>query len=154
MYISIIESVSIEKLIVFGQSQIQSITSNCVILCSKTVVEPFYINSKVPITTRLGKVDLFGNEDNLEPQDVAIIERIVHPDYDHNSKVHDIALLRLEAPVRFTEYVKPVCLYQNWDIPSNTGLLVAGWGANETGGKCLHSLKIVQYTVYTIKIKN
>lgn len=75
---------------------------------------------------RLGKVDQRTNEDNLEPQDVAVAEYIVHPQYNHLLKTHDIALLKLETGVRFSKYVKPVCLNQEWEIPSQ--LLVAAWG--------------------------
>ncbi|XP_014489305.1 PREDICTED: uncharacterized protein LOC106752251 [Dinoponera quadriceps] len=51
----------------------------------------------------------------------------LHPDYVDNGFVNDIAVLRLEQPVTFSDYVRPVCLPAN---PVNTGTVcvVTGWG--------------------------
>ncbi|KRT78369.1 Trypsin, partial [Oryctes borbonicus] len=84
------------------------------------------VDSKLPIMVRLGKIDLYGNEDNVEPQDIPVENVITHPSYNHAENRHDIALLKLAKPAVFTDYVKPVCLNAKPDIP--TGLIIAGWG--------------------------
>ena len=46
------------------------------------------------------------------PIDVKIAEIIPHPQYNTNDKnqFNDIALLRLERDVQYSEYIKPICL--------------------------------------------
>lgn len=40
----------------------------------------------------------------------------VHPDYDILNRVHDIALLKLNSPVKFGRNVSPVCLSTPGDV--------------------------------------
>lgn len=58
----------------------------------------------------------------------------MHPDYSENDKIHDIALLRLNEPLKFNNLVKPACLYTNEnDLMADTTLTVIGFGTqNET----------------------
>lgn len=58
---------------------------------------------------------------------------VVHPGYDYrpvpfDARAYDLALLRLRNPVKFSDYIKPICL------PSNDytaiKFLSAGWGAS------------------------
>ncbi|XP_026273534.1 uncharacterized protein LOC113203189 isoform X1 [Frankliniella occidentalis] len=62
---------------------------------------------------------------------IKVAEVIVHPEYVGNLKYHDIALLRLERPVRVkAEEVYPACLDTDVDL-DNTGqeAVATGWGA-------------------------
>ncbi|XP_014616628.1 PREDICTED: uncharacterized protein LOC106793868 [Polistes canadensis] len=52
---------------------------------------------------------------------------VLHPDYIDNGFINDIALLRLEKSVTFSDYVRPVCLPQN-EPKSGTTCTVTGWG--------------------------
>ncbi|KAI4502708.1 hypothetical protein M0802_001752 [Mischocyttarus mexicanus] len=52
---------------------------------------------------------------------------VLHPDYIDNGFINDIALLRLERSVTFSDYVRPVCLPQN-EPKSRTICTVTGWG--------------------------
>ncbi|CAK9832521.1 PRSS8 [Anthophora retusa] len=51
----------------------------------------------------------------------------LHPDYIDNGFINDIAMLRLEEPVTFSDYVRPVCLPQS-EPRSGTMCTVTGWG--------------------------
>ena len=51
----------------------------------------------------------------------------LHPDYIDNGFINDIAMLRLEKPVIFSDYVRPVCLPQS-EPKSGTICTVTGWG--------------------------
>lgn len=75
------------------------------------------------------------------------VEKItVHRQYNDNSKHrhHDIALLRLNADVKYSQYIKPICLPVD---ELKTGLIVGsmltvcGWG--RTNGIKVH------FTIYT-----
>nr|2OLG_A Chain A, Pro-phenoloxidase activating enzyme-I [Holotrichia diomphalia] len=71
-----------------------------------------------------------------KPIDLGIEETIQHPDYVDGSKdrYHDIALIRLNRQVEFTNYIRPVCLPQpNEEVQVGQRLTVVGWGRTETG---------------------
>ncbi|XP_049868792.1 spaetzle-processing enzyme-like [Pectinophora gossypiella] len=58
---------------------------------------------------------------------------VVHPNYDDMRLQNDIALVKLQENVPYTEYIRPICLPPiNIDNPnfSNLRLAVAGWGRN------------------------
>ncbi|XP_070507428.1 serine protease easter-like [Chironomus tepperi] len=71
------------------------------------------------------------------PIDVRIAEIIPHPQYNPNDKsqFNDIALLRLEKDVQFSEFIKPICLPIDSrirdDLLVDQKLEVAGWGKSE-----------------------
>ncbi|KAF4532179.1 hypothetical protein B566_EDAN002241 [Ephemera danica] len=68
-------------------------------------------------------------------QDVRIAEWRTHPQYQANQGFsHDIAVIRLQNPVNFTRYVRPICLPSGQE-GNTTGrrVLVAGWGTTEPG---------------------
>ncbi|XP_063834116.1 phenoloxidase-activating enzyme-like [Ostrinia nubilalis] len=62
-----------------------------------------------------------------------ILQIIIHPEFDQIHKNHDIALIRLEKAVPFTDIIKPICLPSNVsdltrNPPEKFQLVVAGWG--------------------------
>lgn len=92
---------------------------------------------------RLGEWDQSSDEDCDENNcsepvvDVPVVDRIPHENYVPTSKAqeNDIALLRLGHSVRFTDWVKPICLPI---APSTRNInydeyvfVVAGWGKTE-----------------------
>ena len=61
---------------------------------------------------------------------------IVYPDFDHNTVNHDIALIQLDRPFEFNDYLRPVCLPRpNQTIETGVRCYVAGWGKTDTNGK-------------------
>ncbi|KAF5289867.1 hypothetical protein FQR65_LT02001 [Abscondita terminalis] len=82
------------------------------------------------------------------PINVGVEERIVHQLYDPYdiNQHHDIALLRLVENVKFTNYVKPICLPTTKDLLtkdySNMNMTVAGWGKTETASESKVKLKL------------
>nr|QFZ95602.1 serine protease 3 [Lasioderma serricorne] len=101
------------------------------------------------VSVRLGEYDTDNSTDceysgqgepfcSDPPLDIPVEQAIAHEDYnpDDKNQYHDIALLRLSRAVRFTEFIKPICvpttrneLQRNF-IGDN--LTVAGWGRTET----------------------
>ncbi|CAK6970938.1 prostasin-like%2C partial [Scomber scombrus] len=80
----------------------------------------------------LGRQNLQGTNPNEVTRTVARI--ILHPNYDSNTNNNDIALLKLSSPVKFTDYIRPVCLAASSSVFNNgTDSWVTGWGAVKEG---------------------
>jgi secreted trypsin-like serine protease len=61
---------------------------------------------------------------------LAIKRFIQHEDYGRVGGGRDIALIELETPLEFTDYFRPVCLYNQKDAPN---LFATGWGLTNFG---------------------
>ncbi|XP_076392709.1 uncharacterized protein LOC100882895 [Megachile rotundata] len=104
-------------------------------------------------SVRLGEYDTNSNpdcvtdgEDGMVCADavvnVGIEEQISHEKYDplRRDQRYDIALLRLNRDVQFTNYIKPICLPPTASMGRK--LFVAGWGKTETGYSSNVKLKV------------
>ncbi|KAK9751326.1 Trypsin [Popillia japonica] len=83
----------------------------------------------------LGKYYLRGwSNEGVQAHQVYKITR--HPQYNHHKYTNDIAVIRLFRHVEFTDFVRPICL---WDGPRDIEHLlgefgsVVGWGYDEHG---------------------
>ncbi len=94
-----------------------------------------------------------GTEQNLN-----ITRFISHPRYDSKVSLynHDIALLRLSNPIRFTPTVHPICLgpmlFSNSLLQSGSLATVSGWGRLRFQGRSAVTLQKVElpYVVRTV----
>uniref|UniRef100_A0A3Q2NTC4 Prostasin-like n=1 Tax=Fundulus heteroclitus TaxID=8078 RepID=A0A3Q2NTC4_FUNHE len=76
----------------------------------------------------LGQLQLQGGNTDTQVS-VGIDEITAHPQYDSGTSDNDIALLRLSSPVKFTNYIRPVCLAASDSAFNNgTASWVTGWG--------------------------
>ncbi|XP_076134543.1 mast cell tryptase-like [Alosa pseudoharengus] len=92
-----------------------------------TAAHCFESSDPTGLTVVLGLEDLEGSNANSVRRSVNRI--INHPSYDSGTNDNDIALLRLSAPVNFTDYVSPVCLAASGSEFSNgTDSWVTGFG--------------------------
>uniref|UniRef100_A0A452H7M6 Coagulation factor VII n=1 Tax=Gopherus agassizii TaxID=38772 RepID=A0A452H7M6_9SAUR len=86
------------------------------------------------LRVKLGTID---HEDEGE-QERKVSEIIMHEKYIPQKTDHDIALLRLEAPVNFSDYVVPICLpekqFATSELSSIRFSTVSGWGRLIEGG--------------------
>ncbi|XP_049961612.1 serine protease persephone-like [Schistocerca serialis cubense] len=95
-----------------------------------------------PVTVRLGVNNLTATADGA---DYGISEIVLHPSYRKRQYYNDIALLRLDRRVEFSDAVFPACLNtQDGDPPSFTA---AGWGATNAAGTRLSSV-LLKTTIY------
>ncbi|XP_072309091.1 ST14 transmembrane serine protease matriptase a [Eucyclogobius newberryi] len=64
------------------------------------------------------------------------LKRIIpHPYYNHYTFDNDIALMELESPVTFSDYIKPICLPSpQYVFPTGSTVWITGWGATREGG--------------------
>ncbi|XP_077618708.1 plasma kallikrein isoform X2 [Crocuta crocuta] len=71
-----------------------------------------------------------------------IKEIIIHQNYKTSESGDDIALIKLEAPLNYTEFQKPVCLPSNDDAKTiYTNCWVTGWGFTKEKGKIQNTLQ-------------
>ncbi|KAF2896948.1 hypothetical protein ILUMI_09228 [Ignelater luminosus] len=86
-----------------------------------------------PIEVRLGEWNLTSDPDCSECDPVQVVKIskiIVHGNYSSLNRNNDIALLRLEEDVEFTDFIHPICLPpENLPYPKEgSDLVVSGWG--------------------------
>ncbi|XP_074137493.1 polyserase-2-like isoform X2 [Sminthopsis crassicaudata] len=77
---------------------------------------------------------------------VKVSEILVHENYTGHTKGNDIALLHLAEPVKFTDYVQPICLPRaNHSFPHGASCWATGWGdVQESESQSLESGLILQ----------
>ncbi|NXR84247.1 TMPS2 protease, partial [Pycnonotus jocosus] len=85
------------------------------------------------------------NQDEMLIKSGYKVQKIIsHPDYDTDSKDNDVALMKLETALSFTENVRPVCLPNpGMMFQSNQQCWISGWGAEYQGGKTSNTLNFV-----------
>lgn len=66
--------------------------------------------------------------------DAEIIKTYSHPQYlsANLNRHHDIALLYLKSPVTFTEFVRPLCIFEADNDHEDRSATVIGFGKTET----------------------
>lgn len=103
----------------------------------------------------LGEYDLRTNPD-CDPGDptdcadpvneVPVVQTIKHEDYQKDQEHNDIALLRLQWPVTFTYFIKPICLpfasALRQKNPASDRFDVAGWGRTEFDSRSNTKLRV------------
>ncbi|KAJ0058437.1 hypothetical protein NL108_014636, partial [Boleophthalmus pectinirostris] len=72
------------------------------------------------------------SQENANPNEVSrsIVQVINHPDYNRDTNNNDMALLKMESSVTFTNYIRPVCLAApESTLYAGTNVWVTGWGS-------------------------
>uniref|UniRef100_A0A3B3ZCQ1 pancreatic elastase II n=1 Tax=Periophthalmus magnuspinnatus TaxID=409849 RepID=A0A3B3ZCQ1_9GOBI len=83
---------------------------------------------------QLGKHSLENNEEKGSLT-LSLASTIKHPKYNDHMSRNDIALLKLERPVTFSDTIKPACLPEEGTVlPNGTPCYVTGWGRLTTSG--------------------
>lgn len=67
--------------------------------------------------------------------DLRVVNISVHRDFNRKKKVNDIALVKLEKALEWSDKIRPACLYPKNEDPEEP-LMILGWGAkNNTAEK-------------------
>ena len=110
----------------------------------KLLIERLYSAQDDHWVARLGALRRGSNL--LSPHEqVRVISHIfIHPGYIDTGFVNDISILRMEEPVRFTDYIRPVCLPPpTADIRDGRLCTVVGWGQLYETGRVFRKRKIL-----------
>lgn len=60
---------------------------------------------------------------------------IAHPNYNKFTFDNDIALMELDSPVTYSDFIKPICLpAPQHEFPPGQSVWITGWGATREGG--------------------
>lgn len=68
-------------------------------------------------------------------------QAINHPKYDRRTLMNDVAVLKLNQDLTFSEVIQPILFNCN-EVPDNIDCIVSGWGRTE-GGKSSEKLRSV-----------
>ncbi|XP_061755247.1 coagulation factor VII-like [Nerophis ophidion] len=102
----------------------------------------------LPFFVRAGEHDVFVSEG--PERDHAVAEEHVHPSYDYQESPynHDVALLKLAAPVELSPHRLPICFgpkdFTKNLLQDSAGSLVSGWGLINSGGPQASKLQKVE----------
>lgn len=86
--------------------------------------------------------------DDAQPCQFTIVERIKHPDFKLPSKYNDIALVKINDPVQFSNYVRPACLPHTKSI-NLRHVIASGWGRVNYGSTLSEQLQKVVLELFT-----
>jgi hypothetical protein len=84
----------------------------------------------VTVTIRLGSNNLQGSDPNRIT--VASSHVVPHPEFDPDTSVNDIGLVKLRMPVEFTDYIQPINLAST-PLPNSAAPTAIGWGQTSDG---------------------
>lgn len=77
---------------------------------------------------------------------------ISHPNYNDYTFDNDIALMELESPVTYSDFIKPICLPSaQHSFPAGNTVWVTGWGATREGGFAASVLQKAQVRIINWK---
>nr|XP_057921916.1 serine protease 27-like [Doryrhamphus excisus] len=72
------------------------------------------------------------SQNGSNPNEVSRMMALVkcHPEFDFGTLANDICLVKLSAPVNFTNYIQPICLADSGStVHAGTSTWVTGWGS-------------------------
>uniref|UniRef100_A0A0K8WBX2 CLIP domain-containing serine protease n=1 Tax=Bactrocera latifrons TaxID=174628 RepID=A0A0K8WBX2_BACLA len=100
---------------------------------------------------RLGEHDL-STDTETRHEDVNIVRKEAHPQYNRRNGKNDVAVLWLERNVKFRETISPICLPTALPIRQKSYVsytpFVVGWGKTMEGGVSSNVLQELQIPIF------
>ncbi|GFW93919.1 clotting factor B [Trichonephila clavipes] len=102
------------------------------------------------MVVRLGEHHLL-NSDGKGIQEHGVSALMPHPHFQRNGFYNDIGIVKLSRPVKFTDYIQPVCLPSSQSSKSMVGSMatVVGWGAMNYGTRGTGSMHQVSMPIWS-----
>ncbi|KAG9491654.1 hypothetical protein GDO78_000261, partial [Eleutherodactylus coqui] len=103
---------------------------------------------------------VFGVNDIVNPGSTRQTSQIkgirIHKNFDEKTKDNDLAMLELENPVKYTEYIQPVCLGIQLQEVSDpfTQCFITGWGTTSKAGEMSQILQEAQIDMISASLCN
>ncbi|KAE8295025.1 Suppressor of tumorigenicity 14 protein-like protein [Larimichthys crocea] len=80
---------------------------------------------------------------------------ISHPNYNAYTYDNDIALMELDSPVSYNDFIRPICLPSSQhDFPTGNTVWITGWGATREGGFAATVLQKAQVRIINHEVCN
>uniref|UniRef100_A0A8C2XJJ4 ST14 transmembrane serine protease matriptase a n=1 Tax=Cyclopterus lumpus TaxID=8103 RepID=A0A8C2XJJ4_CYCLU len=80
---------------------------------------------------------------------------IANPNYNAYTYDNDIALMELDRPVTYSDYIRPICMpAPQHDFPMGNTVWITGWGATREGGFAAKVLQKAQVRIINSKVCN
>nr|ATU82416.1 venom S1 protease with CUB domain 6 [Lethocerus distinctifemur] len=106
------------------------------IMCGATVVTPWhaltaahcFFNKTGRFNLVVGEHDIRNKSETPATQVIAIQEYVIHSEYDPVKFYNDIALIVVEQPIVFSQYVGPACLPSGQLSIDKEYVKIIGWG--------------------------
>ena len=122
--------------------------TGCASQCGATLLDSRHVLTAAHCidTKNVSAITIVGGVHNTQQQDadkqqVRRVQRMfVHPGWNRELLINDIAILRLSEPIQFTRFVQPACLPGPDPKPDST-VVVVGWGSEVLGGRTIAQLK-------------
>ncbi|XP_071637572.1 trypsin epsilon-like isoform X1 [Temnothorax longispinosus] len=110
--------------------------------CGGVIISRYYILTAAHCVENLESIEASTISANVglinirDPHAVHPIESFyIHEGYNRDGNwMNDIALLKLESPITYSHFVRPVILRQNKTIPAGTKVVVSGFGKSSFEG--------------------
>uniref|UniRef100_A0A8W7NS14 Peptidase S1 domain-containing protein n=1 Tax=Anopheles atroparvus TaxID=41427 RepID=A0A8W7NS14_ANOAO len=99
------------------------------------------------IIIRLGEIK-DNDPDAEDPVDEWVVKIVKHPNYKRPKVYNDIALLKLQNPVRFSLRIRPACLYSSSEIDRKKSI-ATGFGATRSFGSASKELLKVTLDLFS-----
>ena len=96
----------------------------------------------------MGDLNYGSNADDAQPHQYRIVERIKHDGFKVPSKYNDIALVKIDGPVQFNNYIRPACLPQSRTIETKH-VIASGWGRLNYNSEVSEHLQKVVLEIFT-----
>ncbi|XP_077491181.1 venom protease-like [Amblyomma americanum] len=121
--------------------------AHCVVVGHRAISYP-----ASSLTVRLGDHNLVRDDDPVMSVDIAVVKVERHADFVKRTFENDVAVLTLERPVTFNQFVRPVCLpygdhFNNGNLDGYHAF-VTGWGTTAFNGESSDVLREAQIKVW------